>query len=68
MLAIPRSWDQLHHGANGVMTDIHDFFLPDDDDGEYSISLKKIMKKRGLGQLLRTGLGLTLIVSQGGIP
>ena len=46
-LSIPRSQDQLHHVFNAIMTGIHDFFHPDKDDKEYSISLKKILKNEG---------------------
>ena len=44
-LAIPRSWAQLRHVANAVMTGIHDVFLPDKDDYKDAISLKNIYKK-----------------------
>ena len=68
VLAIPRSWDQLHHVAKSVMTGIHDMFPLDKDDDEDAISLKKILKSRAHGKLLRMCWDLNLIVTQGSIP
>ena len=43
VLAIPKIQDQLHRVANTIVTGIHDVFLPDKDDKEYSISHNKIL-------------------------
>ena len=56
-LSIPRSQDQLHHVFNAIMTGIHDFFHPDKDDKEYSISLKKILKNEGAWEIIQNLLG-----------
>ena len=57
MLAIPKIQDQLHHVANSIMTGIHDVFPPDKDDKEYSISIKKILKKEDLQTTIKNVLG-----------
>ena len=53
VLDIPISQDQLHHVANAILTGIHDVSPPDKDDNEDTISLKKILKRKLYGQLLR---------------
>ena len=64
VLAIPRSRVQLHNFANVVMTGIHDVFLLYKDDDEDAISLKKILKRRALGQLLRMCWDLTIWLTE----
>ena len=53
VLAIPGSHDQLHHVYNTIMTGIYDVFPPNKDNKEDAISLKKILKRRPHGKLLR---------------
>ena len=67
-LAIQRIRAQLHHVENAVMTEIHDVFHPDKDDDKDEIYLKKILKKRVRGQLLRICCDLNLVITQGSIP
>ena len=56
-LAILKSQDQLNPVANAIMTGIHDVFLPDKDDMEDAISLKKILKKEAAWAIIKTVLG-----------
>ena len=56
-LTIPRSWAQLHHVANAMMTGIHDVFPPDNDDNKNDISLKKKCKKWGAWAVIKNILG-----------
>ena len=65
-LAIPGSQDQLHHAANAIITGIHDVFPPYKDDKEDEISLKKILKMRPHGKLLRMCWDLNLMETHGG--
>ena len=67
LLAIPKIQDQLHHMANAIMTGIHDIFPPDKHDKEYAISLKKILKRKPHGQLLRMCWDLNLMETQDNI-
>ena len=57
VLDIPSIWDQLQHVANTVMTLIHDLFLPDKDDDEDAISLKKFLKKEVAWAVIKNVLG-----------
>ena len=61
VLAIPKIQDQLHHVANTIMIGIHDIFPPNKNDEEDAISLKKILKRKPHGQLLRMCLDLNLM-------
>ena len=61
VLDIPKIQDQLHHVANTIMTGIHDVFPPDKYDKEDAISLKKIIKRKMYGQLLRMCWDLNLM-------
>ena len=67
MLAVPRSQDQLHPVSNSIMTVIHYAFPLDKDDKEDVIFLKKIMKRRPHGLLLRMRLDLNFMETQGSI-
>ena len=62
---IPRSWARLHHIDNAVMTCIHDVFPLNKYNSKDVISLKKILKRRAYGKLLRNFWGFTLMVNQG---
>ena len=68
VLAIPRSWSQLHNVTNAAMTGIHDVLPLDKDEDEDAISLKKIQKRRAHGQLLITCWDFHLMITQGSIP
>ena len=65
-LDIPRSQYQLHHVANTIITGIHDVFPPDKYDKEDEKSLKKILKMRPHGKLLRMCWDLNLMETHGG--
>jgi hypothetical protein len=56
-IVIPASQEQLRHVANAVMEGIHDVFPPDDDDGNDPISEKKLIKRDGQYDVLKTLLG-----------
>ena len=53
VLAILRRRDRLKHISNAKITGIHGVFHPEKDDDEYTISLKKILKRMARGKLLR---------------
>ena len=55
-LAVPRIRDQLNHVANTIMTGIHDVFIPDKDDKEDAISLRKILKKEAAWEMIKNVL------------
>ena len=67
-LAIPRSRYQLDHVSNTIMTGIHDVFPPEKYVNEDVISLKKNIKRRPHGQLLRMCWDLNLMETQVNIP
>ena len=56
-IVIPASQEQLHHMANAIMEGIHDIFPPDDDDANDPISEKKLLKRDGQYDVLKTLLG-----------
>ena len=68
VLAIPIIQDQLHHVANAILTGIHDVFPPDKYDKEDAISLRKFLKRKLYGQLLRMCRDLNLMETQESIP
>ena len=57
VLAIPNIQDQLHHVANTIIRGIHDVFPPDKYDKEDAISLKKILKKEAVWEIINNVLG-----------
>jgi hypothetical protein len=56
-MVIPAFQEQLRHVANAVMEGIHDIFPPDDDDANDPISEKKLLKRDGQYDVLKTLLG-----------
>ena len=68
VLAIPRIQDKLHHLSNTIITGSHDVFPTDKYDKENGIFLKKILKRRPHGKLLRMCWDLNLKETQGSIP
>ena len=56
-LDIPRIHDQLHHVTNAIMTGVHYVFPPYKDDKEYSIYLKKILKKESAWAIIKNVMG-----------
>jgi hypothetical protein len=57
-IVIPASQEQLRHVANAIMEGIHDIFPPDDDDANDPISEKKLLKRDGQYDVLKTLLGI----------
>jgi hypothetical protein len=56
-IVIPASQEQLRHVANAIMEGIHDVFPPDEDDANDPISEKKLIKRDGQYDVLKTLLG-----------
>jgi hypothetical protein len=56
-LVIPYSREQLRHVSTGTMTGIHDVFPDDDNDGNVSISEKKLKQGDGEYATTKTILG-----------
>ena len=56
-IVIPPSQEQLRHMANAIMEGIHDIFPSDDDDANDPISEKKLLKRDGQYDVLKTLLG-----------
>ncbi len=56
-IVIPASQEQLCHVANAIMEGIHDIFPPGDDDTNDPLSEKKLLKRDGQYDVLKTLLG-----------
>jgi hypothetical protein len=56
-LIIPVSREQIRHVATGVMTGIHDVFLPDNTDNNNPILEKKLKQGEGIYSTRKTLLG-----------
>ena len=56
-LVIPVTQEQLDHVATAVMTGIHDVFPADENDNEDPIAKRKLEKKEGEYDVLKTVLG-----------
>jgi hypothetical protein len=56
-IVIPASQDQLRHVANAIMESIHDIFPPDNNNANDPISEKKLLKRDGQFDILKTLLG-----------
>ena len=56
-IVIPASQEQLRHVANAIMEGIHNIFPPDDDDTNDPLSEKKLLKRDGQYDVLKTLLG-----------